>query len=216
MSKFTKQMKEWTGDFGKEYTDRNTLSLEGLELLYKECYGITRSKMNSEFIGDIDRAVKVLEVGTNTGEQLLCLQKAGFKYLYGIELQSYAIDLSKSRMKGINVIQGSALDIPFKTSSFDLVFTSGVLIHIAPDDISRVMDEMYRCTRQYIWGFEYYSDAYTRVPYRGYTNLMWKADFSKLFLDRFRDLRLVKSRHYKYGSNDNIDVMFLLQKVEHR
>jgi len=214
MGSITRQMQEWASQFGKEYTDRNTLSVEGMELLFKECYGITRTEMNSEFIGDFDRSMRVLEVGANTGEQLLCLQKAGFKYLYSIELQSYAIYLSKSRMKGINVIQASALDIPFRTGSFDLVFTSGVLIHIAPDDITRVLDEIYRCTKQYLWCFEYYSEVYTEVPYRGHTGLLWKANFSKLFLDRFSDLRLVKSRSYKYLDNDNIDVMFLLQKLD--
>ncbi len=51
MRKFTRQMQEWAGDFGKEYTDRNVLSLEETELLYKKNYGITSAKMNSEFIG---------------------------------------------------------------------------------------------------------------------------------------------------------------------
>ena len=50
MSKFTEQMHEWNGQFGKEYTDRNALSLSEMELLYKDNYGITRTEMNSRFI----------------------------------------------------------------------------------------------------------------------------------------------------------------------
>jgi len=215
MSKFTKQMEEWAGSFGKEYTDRNALSLPGMELLYQERYGITRTEMNSKFIGDFDGDMKVLEVGSNIGNQLLCLQKAGFANLYGIELQPSAVELSKSRTKGINIIRGSAFDIPFKDNFFDLVFTSGLLIHIAPEDITVVLDEIYRCTKRYIWCFEYYSDVYTQIDYRRHTDLLWKANFSKLLLDRFKNLRLVRENHFKWLDNDNnIDFMFLLEKRE--
>ena len=205
-------MKEWEEQFGREYTDRNALSLEEMELLYKKQYGVTRTEMNAKFIGDLDRDMKVLEVGSNIGNQLLYLQKAGFRNLYGIELQSYAVELSKSRTKGINIIQGSAFDIPFKDAFFDLVFTSGLLIHIAPDDIDAVLDEIYRCTRKYIWCFEYYAEDYTQIPYHGHSDLLWKTDFSGLFLDRFSNLRLVRDEFFKYLNSDNLDTMFLLGK----
>jgi pseudaminic acid biosynthesis-associated methylase len=205
-------MEEWAGQFGKEYTDRNALTLEELESLYKGYYGVTRSQMNQKFIGSLDREIKILEVGSNVGNELLTLQNMGFKNLYGIELQSYAVELSKSRTKNINIIQGSAFDIPFKDGYFDLVFTSGVLIHIEPGDIDKILDEMYRCTRQYIWGMEYYAKEYTNVIYRGHNNLLWKTDFPKLFLDRFKGLKPVKVEYFKYLNNDNVDVMFLLKK----
>ena len=212
MTPVTRQEEEWGGQFGKEYTDRNTLTLDDLENLYQDRYGFTRTEMNSEFIGNLARGISILEVGSNIGNQLLCLQNMGFRNLYGIELQSYVVDLSKSRTQDINIIQSSAFDIPFKDSFFDLVFTSGLLIHIAPEDIAAVLDEIYRCTKQYIWCFEYYSDVYTKIEYRGHTDLLWKTNFSKLFLDRFSSLRLVKEEHFKYTSNDNVDVMFLLRK----
>ena len=205
-------MEEWGGQFGREYTDRNALSLQKMDSLSKERYGFTRTEMNSKFLADFDRNMKILEVGSNIGNQLLCLQEAGFKNLYGIDSQAYAVELSKSRTKGINIIQGSAFDIPFKDGSFHLVFTSGLLIHIPPDSVTSVMDEMVRCTNRYIWGFEYYSDVYTPMDYRGHKSLLWKADFSKAFLGRFRDLKLVKEEHFKYLDSNNVDVMFLLQK----
>jgi len=205
-------MQEWAGQFGKEYTDRNALSLQEMESLYKRNYGITRTEMNSKFLGNLDRDIKVLEVGSNIGNQLLCLQEAGFKNLYGIELQSYAVELSKSRTKGVNIIQGSAFDIPFRDDFFDLVFTSGLLIHIAPDDINAVLDEIYRCTKQYIWCFEYYSDEYTQINYRGQADLLWKTNFSKLFLKRFKNLGLVREEFFKYLNDNNVDSMFLLRK----
>jgi len=212
MDQTTKQMQEWTGQFGKEYTDRNALSIKETEILYSKNYGILRSEMNAEFIGRLDRNMRILEVGSNIGIQLLYLQQTGFQNLYGIEINDYAVELSKSTTNGISIIRGSAFDIPFKDGFFDLVFTSGVLIHIAPQDIDGVMDEMYRCTTKYIWVFEYFAEAYTQVKYRGNTDLLWKTNFAGLFLKRFSDLKLVNERHYKYLSDENIDTMFLLQK----
>ena len=212
MVKFTKQMLQWAGDFGKEYTDRNACSLEELDSIYQKNYGITRTEMTARFIGNFDRNLRILEVGSNDGNKLLCLQNMGFKNLYGIELQSYAVELSKRKTRGINIIQGSAFDIPFKDDFFDLVFTSGVLIHIAPEDINGVLDEIYRCTSKYIWGFEYYSDTHTSISYRGQADLLWKANFSRLFLDRFSNLKMVREEHFKYLDSDNIDAMFLLEK----
>ncbi|MDD5511007.1 MAG: methyltransferase domain-containing protein [Dehalococcoidales bacterium] len=213
MNKFTKQMQAWAGNFGQDYTDRNALSLQEVERLYKERLGITRTEMNSRFVGDLNRDITVLEVGSNIGNQLLLLQNIGFKNLYDIELQPYAVELSKNRTKGINIIQGSAFDIPFKDGYFDLVFTSGLLIHIAPYDIANVLDEIYRCTKKYIWCFEYYSDVYTQIDYRGHAELLWKTDFAKLFLNRFRNMTLVKEEHFKYLNNDNVDTMLLLRKI---
>ena len=212
MTVITEQMKNWAGQFGREYTDRNTLSLDEMEALYKRNYGQTRTELNGQFLREIDRSIRILEVGSNIGNQLLCLQRMGFYNLYGIELQSYAVELSKSKTKRINIIEGSAFDIPYKDSYFDLVFTSGVLIHISPSDISMAMREIHRCTRKFIWGFEYYAAEYTEVTYRGHGNLLWKADFVRLYLDQFKDLELVKEERLNYLENDNMDTMFLLRK----
>ncbi len=212
MNTYTQQMKEWADKFGKEYTDRNALFPQELELLYKQRYGITRTEINLRFLGNLNRKIKILEVGSNIGNQLLLLQNMGFINLYGIELQAYAVELSKSRTKNINIIQGSAFDIPFKDYFFDMVFTSGVLIHISPEDIAIALDEIYRCTKKYIWGFEYYADTYTQINYRGYDNLLWKMDFAKLFSDRFDNLSLIKQEFLKYIDSTNKDTMYLMEK----
>lgn len=210
--KKTEQIQEWSGEFGKQYTDRNFMTLDEMENLWIGNYGFTRSHMNEKFLRNIPLDVKILEVGSNIGNQLLCLQKAGFTNLYGIELQSYAVEISKRRTNNINIIQGSAFDIPYKDLYFDIVFTSGLLIHIAPQDISNVLDEIYRCSKQFIWGAEYYFDQYINVPYREKNALMWKGNFSKIYLERFNNLHLVKEELMRYQKNDNIDTMFLLKK----
>lgn len=210
MDKTTYQMGKWTGDFGREYTDRNDLSLEELDALYKENFGKTRTELNTEFLKGLDFSLRILEVGSNLGVQLACLQGMGFTELYGIELQDYAVELSKSRTQSINIIKGSALDIPYKDGYFDMVFTSGVLIHISPSDLNLAMSEIHRCTKKYIWGFEYYADKHTEVVYRGNENLLWKGNFAGMYVDLFEDLDLIKEERLKYLSSDNVDAMFLL------
>ncbi len=212
MTKTTKQMIEWAGSFGREYTDRNALSFEEFESLYRQNFGVSRTDLNQKFLESIDCSAQILEVGSNVGNQLLCLQKMGFQNLFGIELQNYAVELSKKQTSGINIIQGSAFEIPFKNGYFDLVFTSGVLIHISPSHLAKVMNEIHRCTKEYIFGFEYWANECTPVPYRGYENLLWKADYAQMYLQLFSDLIQVKEEKIPYLINSNIDSMFLLKK----
>ena len=213
MTTNTFQEDTWSNDFGKEYTDRNTFTPEEVDNLYIENYGVSRTQLNSEFLDNLELN-RILEVGCNVGNQLHVLKKNGYSDLWGIELQDYAVEVARKRTSGFNIVKGTAFDIPFKDNFFDLVFTSGVLIHISPDDIDKVLDEMYRCTNKYIWGFEYYNpDGYHTVTYRGNDNLLWKTNFSKLFLDRFSDLKLVHTKIVKYTNNDNLDLMYLLEKI---
>lgn len=209
----TRQIDNWMGDFGNEYTARNALTLDQIDELYKNRYGISNTELNGLFVGDLSRSIRILEVGSNIGNKLLSLQRMGFENLYGIEINSQAIERAKTNTKNINIIQASAFDIPFKDEYFDLVFTSGVLIHINPTDIKRALAEIYRCSKKYIWGFEYYADTYTEVQYRGHSKLMWKTDFVRLYLGQFEDLELVKEKRLKYSDDNNIDTMYLLRKV---
>jgi len=212
MRQTNRQLEEWAGNFGQEYTDRNRSSLSAMEKLYKRHFGVTRTEMNRQFLNGLDRSMRILEVGCNIGNQLLCLQKMGFGNLYGVEPQDYAVEMAKKRLKGIQIIRGNIFDIPFKDSFFDLVFTSGVLIHISPRNIKKALEEIYRCSRKYIWGYEYYSKRYEEIPYRGEKGLLWKTNFAKAFRETFPGLKPVKVELFKYVNNDNLDIMFLLKK----
>jgi pseudaminic acid biosynthesis-associated methylase len=202
----------WCGEFGKQYTDRNSLTPMQYDALYRENLGVSLANMNDQFIGGLDRGIRILEVGANIGVKLLMLQRMGFRNLLGIELQRYAVEKAKYLVNGIDIIQGSALDIPFKDGQFDMVFTSGVLIHIAPADVSVVIDEMYRVSKKYVWGYEYYAPEVTEIEYRGQKGMLWKADFRRMFLENHPDLVTIMSQKYKYIDSDNVDEMFLLAK----
>ncbi len=207
----TEQIDFWKGDFGKEYTDRNTHDYDKWLEFYQANWGLSREAMNLDILENIPKDSRILEVGCNTGMQLICLQKMGFTNLYGIEIQPYAVTKSREYSKGINIIEGSGFDIPFKDGFFDLVCTNGVLIHIAPENLSLIMAEMVRCSKKYILGFEYYSGTLETVNYRGNMNKLWKADYGSMFCENFA-LNQVKSKFYAYLSDDNVDCMYLLEK----
>lgn len=207
------QKSVWSGDFGREYTERNIYGPIELDKFYMDTYGVSRTDMNLLFLDKMDKDnCRILEIGCNVGNQLRLLQEMGFKNLYGIELQNYAVERAKELTSNINIIQASAEDIPFKDGFFDLVFTSGVLIHISPENVVKILDEIHRCSKKYIWGFEYYSEDYAEIKYRDKENILWKTDFCNLYLERFKDLKTFEKVNYKYSNNHNIDCMFLLEK----
>lgn len=208
----TEQTIVWKGDFGREYTDRNTLDEKALNQLYLRNYGITKREINENFLRDIAKDAGFLEVGCNSGNQLLLLQEMGYTNLSGIELQPYALEIARRRLPGVSLKLGSALSLPHEDSSFEVVFTSGVLIHIGPNDLPHAMDEIYRCSHSYIWGMEYYSADTAEVSYRGHSQLLWKMDYARQYLERFPDLELVREQRLPYLENKNVDAVFLLKK----
>src|SRR3981081_2054991 len=105
----TAQTEVWKGEFGREYTDRNTFDVAALDVLYRQNYGLTRTQINQTFLQDVPKDQSFLEVGCNTGNQLLLLQQMGYTNLSGVELQSYALEIARSRVKNAFLQQGSAL-----------------------------------------------------------------------------------------------------------
>lgn len=212
----TQQERVWKGTFGREYTERNTLDAESLDQLWRRNYGVARSTINESFLSGISKDAGFLEVGCNAGNQLLMLRQMGWRNLSGTELQPFATEIARSRLPDAALKLGSALALPWEDCSFDVVFTCGVLIHISPADLPSVMDEIYRTTREYIWGTEYYAPEVTQVPYRDHQELLWKMDFARQYVQRFPDLELVKEQRLPYLNGANVDAVFLLRRKRRR
>ena len=204
----TEQEKFWQGTFGDLYIDRN---FDDFDLIYQKVFGISRTELNARFLSGMDREISILEVGCNIGKQLQILKKAGFDNLSGIEINKKALSILK-KTKAFNIVEGSVLDIPFNDRSFDLVFTSGVLIHIHPDDLNKAIDEIVRVSKRYIWGFEYFSETCEEIVYRGNRNKLWKNNFMKLYRERNPELVVSMEKKVKYLESDNINLMYLLEK----
>ena len=208
----TDQFRRWTGTFGREYTDRNDQTPRQLDEFYQNTYGKTRSELNQRFLENVPRNAPILEVGCNVGTQLLLLKEMGFTDLSGVEIQEYALQRAQERLGDAKILQASALSIPFPDQEFELVFTSGVLIHIAPADLPIAMREIHRCTRKWVWGMEYYAPQMEEIVYRDNRNLLWKADYARLYQHHCADLELVREEDIPYLGGVNVDAMFLLER----
>ena len=195
-------VRTWCGEFGRAYTDRNEdETVADVDAEYEESFGVAKTTLFERFLGDLQRDARILEVGCNVGVQLEALRELGFTDLHGLDVQRGALESAKAHRDGIEVVQADGRRLPFGDDAFDLVFTVGVLIHIPPSTIDGVMDEIARCSRELIYGCEYYAPEYTEVVYRGESGVMWKTDFASRY-QAGRELTLVDSKRLVYAGDD--------------
>jgi len=161
----TKQLNIWQSKFGQEWTDRNMVSPS------------LRVSAFQQIIPD--DVASILEIGCGAGHNLIALSWLHDYTLVGIDPLDYAV--AKARGYDLDVVLGDCFNIPFRDGAFDLVFTCGVLMHVAPEDLTRAAQEIGRVTRKYILVIEYYSEEEQVIPHRGHDNFLFKRDYSKLF-----------------------------------
>jgi pseudaminic acid biosynthesis-associated methylase len=176
----TAQLALWTSEFGRAYTDRNDLDRPARVEVWRR-------------ITDGLALGGILEVGCNCGWNLEYLRRLGHHDLWGVEPQAYAVAKIRERWPDFNVRVGTAFDLPFADASFDLVFTSGVMIHIGPAELGRAMDEMYRASRRYLVAIEYDHPSEIEIPYRGHDAALWKRDHGAAWRRRYPGLRVLRS-----------------------
>lgn len=73
----------------------------------------------------------------------------------------------------------------FDNGTFDLVFTMGVMIHIHPDNLMRIMGKMFDYSSKYILMGEYFNRTPVMLEYQGEKDKLFKRDFGKLFIESF-------------------------------
>lgn len=215
----TDQLKAWTSEFGKEYTDRNPIDIDKMDRELSEyCGAGLKSDLFRQFLSpERINSGRVLEVGSNVGVQLKILQKVNPTLdLYGLEPMGYAINIGRAAYPDIRFTQGRAFEIPFEDNYFDVVMTNGVLIHIHPNDLRKALSEIHRVCRRYIHFHEYYADTLTEICYHGRAGLLWKTNFMQRYMDLFPSLTCVELRYLHYQDPTNqlplVDQVVLLEK----
>lgn len=202
----------WSGEFGEEWTERHPLSVEELDTTYRNHFGIARTELNELFLDSLNRDSRILEIGANVGTQLEALRQMGFDDLLGIELLDYAVERAREERPDTPIYFGEAGNLPFEDDKFDLIFTSGVLIHIPEERLVSTLQEITRCTRQYVWGYEYFADERTEITYRGQEGMLWKDDYATAYAEHC-PLELRKEVRLPYVDESVCDSMFLLEHV---
>ncbi len=209
----TKKNKEniWVGDFGDEYSDRVS-SIEEYELRYKNDTGFTQEDIFKKFFKGFDKNISILEIGCNRGLKLSMLKKMGFTNLSGIEVNQKAYELAKKENPTAKIFHSSIENFDSKSTQYDLVFTSTLLIHIPPEALEMVISKMIDLSRKYIFGLEFFSKNLVEVPYRGLSKALWKQNFPKLFQKLSPNLTIEKLEFIPYKNDDLRDVIYLLRK----
>jgi pseudaminic acid biosynthesis-associated methylase len=137
--------------------------------------------------------IDLLEVGCNAGWNLLAirsLKAVPFGRLCGCDVNDKAI--AEAHSSNLAVQKCAAIDVlaHYGTREFDLVFTAGLLIHVAPEDLYRVMSGIKQVSRRWVLAVEYEAPWETEIVYRGEKGLLWKRDFGRIY--EAMDLKLVE------------------------
>jgi pseudaminic acid biosynthesis-associated methylase len=186
MTSFTSpQIEFWRGQFGDAYVDRNAVAPAQLNARVA-----LWSLILSHTLSAPPRSI--LEVGANLGLNLRALRVLTTARYYAVEPNDKARGrlVSDAVVAENDVRGGVASAIDFPDGVADLAFTSGVLIHIHPDQLLASCQEIHRCSARWIGCIEYFADKPEMIPYRGEVDRLFKRDFGAFWLDNFPDLRI--------------------------
>lgn len=200
----TVQESFWAGAFGNEYAERNS----GEKLV------ASNVALFSRILRSAGPIKSIIELGCNTGLCLEALRRIDTRFdLTGFEINQTAAELAVAKNVA-KIKRFTILNDLSDESKADLVFTRGVLIHINPDSLPKVFDNLNALSKRYIMICEYYNPTPVAVTYRGESERLFKRDFAGEMIDRY-GLKLV-DYGFKYH-RDNVSpqddlTWFLLEK----
>lgn len=179
------QEKFWQGWDGYEYQARNAGSLVGSVLSNITLFARALPP-------DINT---VIEFGAGVGNNLRAINTL----LPAAQLA--AVEINPGAAKALLkitpwVYEQSMLDWTnpepaLACKRWDLAFTKGVLIHIAPADLPRAYVALYNASGRYVLLCEYFCPTPRMITYRGEDNRLWARDFAGEMLEAYTDLWLV-------------------------
>lgn len=169
----TEQERFWAGDFGHSYMDRN----DG------EHWVVSNQALFSRVLRSSPGVRSIVELGCNIGLNLQAFHRINPQFdLCGYEINATAA--AKARDLGIaKIVEGTILE-PL-SGHYDLAFTKGVLIHINPEELRSVYDNLHRLSTRYVLVAEYYSPTPEAISYRGVTDRLFKRDFAGEIMDLY-------------------------------
>ncbi len=200
----TEQEKFWATDFGNEYLKRN----EGEELI------TSNIALFSKILRSAPNIKSVAELGCNIGLNLSALNRIHKKFdIRGYEINpmaaKVAADQTLAEIVNTTITEPLAID-----KKFDLTFTKGVLIHINPDKLNTVYENLYALSSRYIMVCEYYNPSPVSIEYRGHQDRLFKRDFAGELISKYKLRLLDYGFNYhqdSYYTNDDT-TWFLLEK----
>lgn len=182
----TPQEALWSGTFGNEYLRRNRVDWGKRVPFWRRIVKMTHIQ-------------SALEVGANAGWNLHALAACDVSTLVGLDINHEAV--REATEAGLHVVHGTPELCDSISSKFDLVFTSGVLIHIGPEHLEQTMCSIIAASYRYVLAIEYAADHETEVNYRGMKEALWKRPYGELY----GSLGLHSVAHGMVGEDDGFD-----------
>lgn len=157
----------WEGSFGNDYVDRNRVD-------WAKRVPFWRSLIP-------DDVTTILEVGCNIGGNLKAIRAAVDIKPVGVDVNEKALLEAAGAGFEVHRMPGHEVSCRLGTGVFDLVFTAGVLIHVAPEELQWTMRAIVNASRKYVVAVEYAHPEETEVEYRGHDGKLWKRPFGRLY-----------------------------------
>jgi len=201
----TEQENFWASDFGNDYLERN----DGESLISSNI------ALFSKILRSAPSVKSIAELGCNIGLNLRALKRIHQEFdLRGYEINPLAAKTAADQELAqiFNTTITEHLDSGKK---FDLTFTKGVLIHINPDKLDIVYENLYALSNRYILICEYYNPTPVAIEYRGHEDRLFKRDFAGELISKY-NLRLLdygfNYHQDPYLTNDDT-TWFLMEKL---
>ena len=140
--------------------------------------------MWSQMLKSANRVTSIKELGCNIGLNLKALHHLNPSYdLSGVEINELAAH--QAQMLDIGPITRGTITEPLEEEKVDLTFTAAVLIHINPEKLDQVYQNLVNLSNRYVLVAEYYNPTPTDVVYRGHSERLFKRDFAGDLIDSY-------------------------------
>lgn len=174
------QQNFWANEYARDYIEKNSS--------FDRVHGVEAWR---QMLTKAEGVRSFLECGCNIGRNIDFLQEVLPEARKGIiEISKPAFEFVTARHRIDHAFNGAIEESRLVPGSFDLVFTIGVLIHIHPDNLLRVMQKMLEYSSRYVLMGEYFNRTPVMLEYQGKKDRLFKRDFGKLFIENF-PVRLV-------------------------
>jgi pseudaminic acid biosynthesis-associated methylase len=188
----------WSGTFGNAYTERNRVDYQARIPFWESAIQFCTP-------------ATVFEFGCNAGWNLRAIQTCAPNIdLFGVDVNQQAVNEARAAGLEVQHVGEHGFTGLYEPGSMDLVFSAGVLIHVAPTDLQRTMQSLIDLSGRYVIAVEYHvDDGEEEVEYRGQTGALWKRNYGKLYQDM--GLRLLSQG--EAGGFDQCE-FYLLEKPQ--
>ena len=159
----------WSGTFGDKYLQRCRVDWQARMPFWESAIHFCTP-------------ATVFEFGCNAGWNLRAISAVAPNIdLFGCDVNEQAVN--EARAAGFEVQKVSEHGVAglYEPGTMDLVFSAGVLIHVAPQDLERTMRNLIELSGRYVLAVEYAADEEQEIEYRGLAGALWKRPYGRLY-----------------------------------